>query len=172
MRMNRKMAAATVAAVAIPLTMQTAGAEERGSFTALASLDTDYTTIEHAGGTIVGGTSAGTNTVIESSGAPFAVGGHSNIACVVYGKRSAAGLEVEAPCTSVNAAGDKLYSLSKRRAGGVGEGAGGAGSLELLGGTGKFAGVTGSCAYDVAYLAKGRLVSTMECEWRRSAGRK
>ena len=166
----RGIAAAALAALAISGAVQTAAADESGSFTALASLTTDYSMIEHAGGTIVGGASAGTNTILESSGAPFAAGDHSHVTCVVYGRRSAAGLELEAPCTSTTAAGDKFYSMSKRSAGGVEEGAGGAGSLELLGGTGKFAGMTGTCTYQTAYLAESRLVTMSDCKWQRSAG--
>lgn len=166
----RGIAAAAFAAMAISCAAHTAIADERGSFTALASLVTDYTMIEHRGGTIVGGGSAGTNTILESSGGPFAAGEHTRVNCVVYGKRSAAGLELEAPCISTTAAGDKLYSTSKRSAGGVEEGAGGAGRLELLGGTGKFAGVTGTCTYRTAYLAESRVVTMSDCKWQRSAG--
>ena len=167
----RGMAAAAFAAMAIPCAAQTAMADESGSFTALTSLVTDYTMIEHPGGSIVGGASAGTNTVLESSGGPFAAGEHSHVTCVVYGKRSAAGLELEAACTSTTTAGDKFYSVSKRSAGGVEEGAGGAGSLELLGGTGRFAGMTGACTYRTSYLAESRVVTMSDCTWRRFAGR-
>ncbi len=171
MSSSRGIAAAAFAATAIWCAAPTAAADESGSFTALASLVADYTTIEHPGGTLVGGASAGTNTILESSGGPFAAGEHSQVTCVVYGKRSAAGLDLEASCTSTAAGGDKLYSISKRSAGGVEEGAGGAGSLELVGGTGKFAGVTGACTYRTAYLAEGRVVTMSDCKWRRSAGR-
>ena len=161
---------AVAAFAAMAMAGASAAADESGSFTALASLVTDYTTIEHPGGTIVGGGSAGTNTVLESTGGPFAEGEHSNVNCVIYGKRSAAGLEIEGPCISTTAAGDKFYLVSKRSAGGVEEGAGGAGLLELLGGTGKFAGVTGACTYQAAYLAQSRVVTMIDCEWKRSAG--
>ena len=167
----RGIAAAALAAMAISCAAQTAAADESGSFTALASLVSDYTMIEHPGGSIVGGASAGTNTVLQSSGGPFAAGENSHVTCVVCGKRSAAGLALEAPCTSTTAAGDKLYWISKRSAGGVEEGAGGAGSLELLGGTGKYAGVTGACTYETAYLAEGRVVTMSDCKWQRSVGR-
>ena len=167
----RGIAAAAFAATAISVAAQTAAADESGRFTALASLVTDYTMIEHPGGTIVGGASAGTNTVLEGSGGPFVAGAHSHVTCVVYGKRSTTGLALEAPCTSTTAAGDKLYSISKRSAGGVKAGAGGAGSLELLGGTGQFAGVTGVCTYRTAYLAENRVVTMSDCKWQRSAGR-
>ena len=167
----RGIVTAAFTAMAISSAAPTAAAEESGSFTALASLVTDYTMIEHAGGTIVGGGSAGTNTILETSGGPFATGEHSHVTCVVYGKKSAAGLTLEAPCTSAVSANDKFYLMSKRSAGGVEAGAGGAGSLELMGGTGKFAGVTGTCTYETAYLAEGRVVTMSDCKWQRTAGR-
>ena len=142
-------------------------AEERGTFTAIASMVHDYTTIEHDGGTIIGGASVGTSTVIESSGAPFVAGGHSEVTCVVYAKKSAVGMELDAPCTSTAVSGDKLYTLSERSAGGVEEGSGGDGTLEIMGGTGKYARVTGICTYRTDYLANNRLVTMTECAWRR-----
>ena len=167
----RWIAAAAFAAMAIPSAADTAMADESGSFSALASLVSDYTMVEHPGETtIFGGALAGTNTVLQSSGGPFAVGEHSHVTCVVHGKRSAEGLELEAPCTSTTPAGDKFYSVSRRSTGGVEQGVGGAGRLELLGGTGKFAGVTGACTYRTDYLAEGRVVTMSDCKWRRSAG--
>ena len=140
MSSSRRIAAALVIAAGISCVTQTAVADE--SFTSIASMVRDYTTIEHAGGMIIGGTSEGTSTVIESSGSPFVAGGHSHVTCVVYGKRSASALELEAPCTSITTAGDQLYLLSKRSAGDVKKGGGG--GIELLGGTGKYAGLTGT----------------------------
>ena len=89
----RGIVTAAFTAMAISSAAPTAAAEESGSFTALASLVTDYTMIEHAGGTIVGGGSAGTNTILETSGGPFAAGEHSHVTCVVYGKRSTRGVD-------------------------------------------------------------------------------
>ncbi|MCE2492662.1 MAG: hypothetical protein J4F40_08655 [Alphaproteobacteria bacterium] len=172
MSSSRGTAAALVVAAGILGAAQTAVAEESGSFTAVASMIHDYTTIEHARGTIIGGASEGISTVLESSGGPFVVGGHSHVTCVVYGKRSAAGMGLEAPCTSTVASGDKLYSLSKRSAGDVEEGGGGKGGLELLGGTGKYGGVTGTCTYETDYLTTDRYVTMTYCMWRRSAERK
>ncbi len=55
-----------------------------------------------------------------------------------------------------------LYSEVTRRASGVG-------SVELLGGTGRFAGVTGSCTYESTSLAQDRVVTMSDCTWSRSA---
>ena len=167
MSFRRGIAAAVVAAAGIVCTVETAVADESGTFTSISSMTTDYTTIAHAGGTIIGGVSEGTSTTIRSSGGPFVEGGHSHTTCVVYGKRSAAGTELEAACTSTTPAGDELYSISKRSAGDVAEGGGGAGGLVLMGGTGNSSGVTGTCTYEVDYLAHNRYVSRAECAWQR-----
>ena len=167
MSFRRGIAAAVVAAIGIGCTVHTAAAGDSGTFTVISSMTTDYTTIAHAGGTIIGGASEGTSTTIESSGGPFVEGGHSHTTCVVYGKRSAAGTELEAACTLTTPAGDELYAVSKRSAGDVAEGGGGAGALMLMGGTGNNSGVTGSCTYEVDYLANNRYVSRAECAWQR-----
>ncbi len=169
MSSNRRVAAALVVAAGMSCGAQIAVADESGSFTAIASMIRNYTTIEHAGGTIIGGVSEGTYTVLESSGGPFVAGEHSQVTCVIHGKRSAAGIDLVSPCTSTTAAGDKSYLVSKRSAGDVEEGGGGIGSLELVGGTGIYAGVTGTCTYQTDYLANDRFVTMTDCTWQRSA---
>ena len=167
MSFRRGIAAAVVAATGIVCTVQTAAAGESGTFTMISSMTTDYTTIAHAGGTVIGGASEGTTTTIRSSGGPFVEGGHSHTTCVVYGKRSAASTELEGACTLTTPAGDELYAVSKRSAGDVAEGGGGAGGLVLMGGTGNNSGVTGTCTYEIDYLANNRFVSRAECAWQR-----
>ena len=85
-----------------------------------------------------------------------------------YAKQSEAGLEVEAPCVLINAMGEKLFTLGKRTLGDIGgAGQGGEGSAQLRGGSGKFAGITGTCSYETEYLADNWLVVMLECEWER-----
>ena len=67
----RRGAVALIAAAGITCAAQTAGADESGSFTAIGSMVHSYTTIEHAGGTVFGGFSEGTDTIIESTARPL-----------------------------------------------------------------------------------------------------
>ncbi len=127
-------------------------AAETGSFTSVSSMTGGYTAIAHMDGTIFGGASEGTSTVVRSSGGPFVEGGSSRVTCIVHGKGSAAGTELEAACTVTAPSGDKQFWNSRRSAGDVAQGGGGAGRLEMLGGTGRFEGVTGSCSYQADYL--------------------
>ena len=167
MSFRKAITAAGAGAAAILCTVPSAAVAESGTFTSLSSMTAHYTSISHAGGTVIGGASHGTSTTIESSGGPFVEGGHTQTTCVVYGKRSDAGTVLEAACTSTAPSGDELHLISKRSAGDVAEGGGGAGELVLVGGTGANSGVTGTCTYEVDYLANNRYVSRAECAWQR-----
>ena len=59
---------------------------------------------------------------------------------------------MQAPCVDTDTSGDILYSRAVRGEGDVSAGGGGPGVWELLGGTGKYAGVTGTCSYETEYL--------------------
>lgn len=154
------------AAVLVLCAGQPATAEESGSFELLENYVHDYTTLEHAGRTITAGPVEGTATVIKSSGAPFTEGGHWRIACVVYARSSDSGIDLESPCTLTDESGDRVYLLAERRAGDVAVGGGGRGFQRIVGGTGRYAGVTGECPYTTSYLPDRWLVSRATCTWR------
>ena len=162
-----RIAAMFVVAAGALFPASIATAEESGSFSMIRVQVQDYTTFDHTGGSVFGGALEGTSTILESSGGPFVEGEHSVSTCVAYGKKSAAGMDLEIPCATTDASGDRLDTLSKRVAGDVQAGGGGEGRMELLGGTGKYASINGSCGYDVGYLASKRLVLMADCTWRR-----
>ena len=166
---GRGIAAALVALAVVAGAPRGAVADEAtsGSFSFLNSFVRDYVTFEHAGRTITGGPLHGTVTVTESSGGPFVEGESGLVACLVHAKKSEAGLDLEAPCTHTDPSGEQWYVLATREAGDTEAGGGGAGRRVLLGGTGKYAGVSGSCTYSTSYLAEGRSVSRSRCEWTR-----
>ena len=166
---GRGIAAVLVAAGLVAGVPRAAAADEAtsGSFSFLNSFVRDYVTFEHAGRTITGGPLRGTVTVTASSGGPFVEGESGLVACLVHAKRSEAGLDLEAPCTHTDPSGDQWYVLATRKAGDTEAGGGGAGHRDLLGGTGKYAGVTGSCTYSTSYLTEKRSVSRSRCEWTR-----
>ncbi len=147
--------------------IQAAVAEDGGSITIIYSYERDYTAIEHAGGQVTGGTLTGTSTVLQSSGAPFVEGSVSAAACIVYSRKTEAGIDLEAPCTSTDADGDSLFLVSRRKAGDIQDGGGGAGHSEIVGGTGKYAGISGSCTYDAKYLPNNHSTTIRRCDWER-----
>ena len=59
----------------------------------------------------------------------------------------------------------RLYPSGARETGTVAEGGGGPGPLALLDGTGRFAGVQGSCTCGTACLEKKRNLTTMDGAW-------
>ena len=166
---DRRVSPLAIMALAgiVILSLVATAAAETGTFRLIRSYQHNYTTFEFADQTVTGGALEGTGTIIESSGDPFMVGENSRATCVAYVRPSEAGLEIEAPCVMTNAAGEKLFTLSKRTLVGIGVGQGGEGRWQLLGGTGKFAGVTGSCSSETEYLEDNWLVMTMGCEWER-----
>jgi hypothetical protein len=145
---------------------QVAVAAETGTYVQVVSLLTNYTKSERGAETVTGGSSSGTVTTTQSSGGPFIEGSSGLFECILFAKRSAAGMDLEAPCTSTDTSGDKVFSVAKRRSGDVNSGSG-EGRSELLGGTGKYSGLTGSCTYRVDFLPANRLVTISKCQWQK-----
>jgi hypothetical protein len=157
----------SLAAAATCLIAPASSHAESGTYDQVISLLTNYTKSERGTETVTGGSSSGTATTIQSSGGPFIAGSSVLFECIVFAKKSAAGMDLEAPCMSTDANGDKVFSVAKRRSGDVNPGGGGDGRSELLGGTGKYSGISGSCAYKADYLAGNRVVTISKCQWQR-----
>ena len=147
-----KITAALAAAAGIMCTAFGAGAEESGSVRLIRTYVQDYTAIDQPGGTVTGG--------------PFVEGTHDRATCVVYIRRSEVGFELEVPCETITPSGERWYTLSQRSAGDVEAGGGGPGTMEILGGTGPYEGLSGSCTYDAAYLPDDWVAMIADCTWR------
>ena len=161
-----KMGALVTFASGTLFAAQMAIAGESGTYESVSSFVYDYTKFDFANQKIISGPLHGTDTITKSSGGPFVVGESSVFVCAVYAKTSDAGMDLEAPCTSTDASGDKWFSLSKRNVGDTDSGGGGDGRSQILGGTGKYAGITGSCTYTVDYLSDNRLIAINSCDWQ------
>ena len=168
MRWFGKVVGTALAAAAAMLVAQAAVAEESGSYRAIRSYHHEYITVDHGAETFTGGFLRGTRTIIESSGGPFVAGSNTRSQCLVYSRSSTDGIALEAPCTSTDAAGDTLYSRAIRNQGDVAVGGGGAGQWELLGGAGKYEGISGICSYRTEYLEGDWAVIVTDCTWTRS----
>ena len=163
----RPVARALVAAAGVLCAMSAAADSESGSLTIVASGTAHYTTLEHAGRTVTGGPLGGAAAVAESSGGLFSENDNFHFACIVYSRQSAEGIDLEAPCTYTDASGDSWYVMAIRHAGDVEAGGGGPGNMDIMGGTGKFAGIAGNCSYQVDYMPGDRFVTRNLCEWTR-----
>ena len=156
---GNRIAATLAAAGGLLWAAQHAVAGESGSFTAITVLTSSMATVQQSGETSFAGPSEGASVITESSGDPFAIGSHIEMKCVVYGRISASGVSVEAPCKATASTNDELYLLSKRT--------GKTGRSELLGGTGKYEGIAGACDYEVARVSPRVNVTTARCIWKR-----
>ena len=167
MSIVKKRTASMLVASGILYAAQAVAAGESGSFSYVASFVYDYTTLEHAEQTFTGGPLHGTITVTGSSGGPFAEGQTGVTTCFVYSRKSDAGLDLETPCTNTDASGEQWFIMAIRKAGDIQVGGGGEGRQEFMGGTGKYAGLSGACTYTADYLSGDRVVSQGRCEWRK-----
>ena len=164
---SRQMTVAALAAVLVLMAAPAAFADS-GSFREVRSFHHEYITVDHGGEKFTGGILRGTVTIVDSSGGPFVAGANRPSDCLVFSRDSDGGIELDAPCTSTDADGDVVYSRAVRRQGDVAIGGGGAGTWQLLGGTGKYAGISGNCSYTTEYLAGSRVAVLSECTWSRS----
>lgn len=145
----------------------TSSMADSGTYESVTSLLTNYVKSERGDEIVTGGSSSGTTTITKSSGGLFPEGSSTLLDCIVFAKKSSAGIDLEAPCTQTDSAGDKLFVMAKRRAGDVTGGTSGNGTTEITGGTGKFAGLTGNCTYKIDYLSDKRVVSLTKCQWQK-----
>tara|TARA_Y100001954_G_C15483942_1_gene441818 strand:+ start:157 stop:633 length:477 start_codon:yes stop_codon:yes gene_type:complete len=67
--------------------------------------------------------------------------------------------------TSASNPNDKIFSENIRKAGDVKSG--GKGKSILVGGTGKYAGITGECEYTVKYLPKNKINGIFDCSYKK-----
>ena len=136
-----------------------------GTFEVITSGIADLKTVEFFDYSATAGSAEGTSTIVASTGGPFIVGESSIYSGVIYAKKSAAGIDLEGPGVTTDSSGDKWFWVARRKAGDQETGGGGAGRQEIVGGTGKYEGITGSCEYKIDYLAGNRIIAQTSCEW-------
>ena len=164
---QRIFALATAGAISIFSGNGVAQADTQGEFRMTLSQSHDYISFEHAEGVVTGGHLTGTFYLFDSNDELFPEGAIGLASCVVLARQSESGLQLEAPCTMTFGSEDQMFILAHRELGEVGEGGAGAGSVEILGGTGKFEGVGGECSYQADYLQGELVVNTSNCSWEK-----
>ena len=171
MSIRNKIGTALIFTAGIFCAVQMASADHHaksGSFEYVLSAVTDFTAVEQLDHLVRAGTLDGTVTIIKSSGGPFEVSSSGTLAGILYLKKSASGIDLESPGAITDFSGDKRYAVARRSAGDQAVGGGGAGRQEIAGGTGKYAGITGSCEYIVDYLPDNKIVTQSTCQWERN----
>ena len=170
MRLFRSRGALVMlAALAVPFSP--ALAQTGGAFTLTGSFAYDYHQVQHGATTFMAGHIEGGGIISAGEGALFPEGKTVLQSCLLFSETSADGLSLTAPCTlteSQEDGGDQLFALLTRKQGDLGvANSGGAGRVELVGGTGQYADVTGQCSYDTRYLSASAGVITWDCDWSR-----
>ena len=171
MSIRNQISAVLVVAAGTFCAAQTAVADHHaksGTFEFVQALNTDYTVVEQSGQTLTAGSLKGSVTITKSSGGPFEEGSSQTQVAVIYIKKSAAGIDLIADGIQTDSDGDKRFVNGRRSAGDIAVGGGGRGTQEIIGGTGKYEGITGNCEYTVAYLPENRIVSAGTCDWQRN----
>lgn len=156
------------AAVAALLAAGHAGAGNEpasGSFRLFAHFERDRAVIEQNGVTISAGSSHGIAVVFDGTAEPLR-SGVFDADTVFLSRREGDRLSLEGYSLRRDADGDEWYSRLKRVSGTQEQGTRGEGRYELLGGTGKYRGLTGSCTYGVSNLSGDAGVTLAECEWQ------
>jgi len=147
-------------------------AQSEGSFSSVTGYTYDYTRIQHGNATFTAGSLDGTTTVVSSSGSLFPEGQSLLRSCVIFSEEQpGGGLELKAPCTATETldnGGDQFFLISIREEGDLGAAhTGGGGRVAIIGGTGKYTGITGRCSYETTYLSTSLGTTKADCSWRR-----
>ena len=159
------------ALAALALGSSPALAQSQGQFTWASSYVYDYTEVQHSDATFTAGSLQGLATITSNSGGDlFREGKSFLLSCVVFSEQESNGdLALTAPCTGTETSqdgGDTFLITYIREEGDLGAaGQGGDGHIEMMGGTGKYAGVTGRCSYKTTYINESLGVETSDCRW-------
>jgi hypothetical protein len=116
--------------------------------------------------TVTAGGASGTITSVRSSGGPFVEGVSGTVQCATFAKKSPSGFDLEANCAATFSPGDTVLFLFKRKSGDLVAGSSGEGTEQIMGGTGRFAGVSGQCKYKVGNFSGNWSVTTSKCQWQ------
>ena len=160
-----KAVGAVASLLALGFVAAPAHAQDAGTLRAIVVLLNDYTNLDHAEVRVTGGPLDGVAVTVESTAAPWIVGSSSRVSCFTFARAGADGLDLEAPCNITDSDGDTWFAVATREE--MNADGGGEGEAMMVGGTGKYADITGSCAYTVTRLPDNWQTTTITCDWMR-----
>ena len=120
-------------------------------------------------GTVTGGKLEGISIVIKSKGKLYQVGQNSETTCIILSKKESKSKNsaLEAFCESTDLeTGDKTFAYNIRKEGTADTGSKGRGKQTIIGGTGKYKGISGECNYTVKYLPNNKLATVGTCDYK------
>jgi len=138
------------------------GHADSGTVDIVLSAVSNVYAVEMGETTVTASGGKGTLTFIHSSGRPFAEGTSAALQYAGFSKKTPSGLELEADGVATFSPEDSLLLLFERRS--DDPGTSGEGMLRLMGGSGRFAGVSGHCKYKTDNLP-GHWNVIATCQW-------
>jgi hypothetical protein len=158
---------ACVAPLALCICYPYLACADTGTVEVLVSTVSVNTDIKMGDTIVTARSGSGTITFVRSSGDPFTEATSAPAQFAAFSKKSPGGFDLEADGLATFSTEDTLGLLFKRRSGDLAAGTSGEGNLQLVGGTGRFAGVNGQCKYKVENLTGNRQVTIGKCQWTR-----
>jgi hypothetical protein len=159
MRAMQRFVVCAVYGLLIPLS---SGADTGNVDIIISALSTP-SVVQMEGTTVTARGGTGTITFVHSSGEPFTEGASAAVQFASFSKKTASGFELEADGAATFESGDILNLLFKRKTGDLAPGTSGEGLLQLLAGSGRFAGIKGECTYKVVNLQHNWGVTIAKC---------
>lgn len=142
---------------------------EKGAYDIVYIGEHNLNTVNTPNGTVTGGQLEGIFTVTSSNGKLYSNGDNGKSTCIILSKKNKEknNSNLEAFCETTDLkTGDKTFSYNIRNEGTVQAGSAGKGKQTIIGGTGKFKGISGVCNYTVKYLPENRLTTTGTCDYK------
>ena len=125
-------------------------------------LSQDLQTMEWNGATLMVGILSGVGEVYDSTSGAVPKGSLM-LTCGLRALQLKPSTELLANCSWKDSSGDELFVVSVRRSGTTDVGGGGNGTMSIIGGTGKYSGMTGDCTYSVAWLESPWMTTESTC---------
>lgn len=144
---------ALLAALSISSTAFGAGATYQNKFIGKG----DYQSMNWGEGKVTTGWINGIAEVTASTSKTILAGVKTTARCAVMSQRGT----IEAYCSATDGDGDVQHTLNKRSAGDMKSGRG---TIQLMGGTGKYDRLTGNCTYSVTYYTDNWVETDSNCE--------
>ena len=142
---------------------------EEGSYDIVYVGEHNLNSVNTPEGTVTGGKLEGIFKVTNSTGKLYVKGDNGKSTCIILSKKNKnkKSSDLEAFCETTDLkTGDKTFSYNVRKEGTVESGSKGKGKQTIIGGTGKFKGITGVCNYTVEYLPENRLTTMGICNYK------
>jgi len=139
------------------------GRAESGTVDLVLTTTAKTFVVEMGESTVTASGGNGSLKITRSSGRSFVEGASATVQYVSFSKTQPSGLELEADAIATFSEEDTLLLLFQRRS--DDPGTSGEGNMQFIGGTGRFAGVSGQCRYKMDKVPGNANVTVARCQW-------